>query len=76
MSKHFRGLGFYLIVIIVIMVALTLTNNITNQKADEYTYSQFIKDIKGNVNKSKNVDKINRVQILQDESVPSGHIVV
>ena len=35
MRKHFKGLGFYLIVIIAIMFAFTFTNNITDQKADE-----------------------------------------
>ena len=76
MSKHIKGLGFYLIVIIVIMAALEITNSLSRQKEDEYTYTQFIKDVKGTVNKSKNVDKIKKVEILQNKEVPTGYIVV
>ena len=76
MSKHIKGMGFYLVIFAVIMAAIYLTDTMSENKADEYTYAQFIKDVKGTVNKSKNVTKIKRVEIAQNEEVPTGYIVV
>ncbi|MBE5935768.1 MAG: ATP-dependent zinc metalloprotease FtsH [Lachnospiraceae bacterium] len=76
MSKHIKGLGFYVIIFVVIMAAIHLTDILSEQKADEYTYTQFVKDIKGTVNKSKNVNKVERVELAQNKEVPTGYIVV
>ena len=76
MSKHIKGMGFYLVIFVVIMAAIYLTDTMSGTKADEYSYAQFIKDVKGTVNKSKNVTKIKRVEIAQNQEVPTGYIVV
>ena len=76
MGKHIKGLGFYLVIFAVIMAAVYLTDVMSEQKADEYTYTQFIKDVKGTVEKSKKVDKIKRVEIIQNKEVPTGYIVI
>ncbi len=76
MSKHIKGMGFYLVIFVVIMAAIYLTDTMSGTKADEYSYAQFIKDVKGTVNKSNNVTKIKRVEIAQNQEVPTGYIVV
>ena len=76
MTKYIKGLGFYLIIFAVIMAAIYLTETLSEQKADEYSYSQFLKDVKGTVNKSKNVNKVSRVEVAQNKEVPTGYIVI
>jgi cell division protease FtsH len=67
LNRQMRGYGFYVLILLVILaVVFTMTNR--NGKDTDYTYTEFLQDLKdGDV---KNVD------IKQNKEIPTGQLVV
>ena len=68
MKSRFRGYGFYLVLLIVIFAITALSNNINNSEIENYNRGKFLEDIQG--------DRIERVDIFQNEEVPTGEVSV
>lgn len=68
MKKNYRGFGFYVgLVLIVIFIWYMLDNN-NAQTGTTYTYKQFTQDLES--------DRISGAEIVQNEEVPTGTVVV
>ena len=68
MNKKMRGLGFYTILLAVIIIAMVLSDGLYKSKHDSYNYVNFINDIKdGNVS---------QVEIYQNREIPTGMVQV
>ncbi len=68
MKKQMRGLGFYVIIIAVVVAALYLSGNFTNIDKSSYGYQNFVKDINDN--------KVSSVDIYPNEEMPTGRVDV
>lgn len=68
MRKQMKGYGFYFIILLIVLATLYLSNNIDIKGPDEYSISQFEKDIENN--------KIKHVEIHPNVEVPTGEITV
>ncbi len=67
MKRQFRGLGIYIIIILIIIFAIYTMSN-SNKTTDDYVYTNLIEDIKDG-----DVDYLN---IVQNEETPSGRAVI
>ena len=68
MKKQMRGLGFYVIVIGIIMLALYMSTSFNPSNAGAYNYSQFVKDLEaGNVTSA---------DLYPEENTTSGKVMV
>ncbi len=68
MRKQMKGYGFYIIILLIVAITIYLSNNIDFDKSDEYSYGQFVSDIKdGN---------IKSIEISQNKEVPTGTVKV
>ena len=68
MKKQMRGLGFYVIVIGIIMLALYMSTSFNPSNAGSYNYSQFVKDLEaGNVTSA---------DLYPEENTTSGKVMV
>jgi len=63
-----KGYGFYFIILLIVLATLYLSNNIDIKGPDEYSVSQFEKDIEN--------DRIKHVEIHPNVEVPTGEITV
>lgn len=63
-----KGYGFYGVILVVIIIAMFISEGLNNQKADNYTYQSFVKDLKES--------NIKGVTLVQNEVVPTGKVVV
>lgn len=68
MRKQMKGYGFYFIILLIVLATLYLSNNIDIKGPDEYSITQFEKDIED--------DKIRHVEIHPNVEVPTGEITV
>ncbi len=68
MKKQMRGLGFYVIIIAVVVAALYLSGNFTNIDKSSYGYQNFVKDINDN--------KVSSVDIYPNQEMPTGRVDV
>jgi len=66
--KQMKGYGFYFIILLIVLATLYLSNNIDIKGPDEYSVSQFEKDIEN--------DRIKHVEIHPNVEVPTGEITV
>ncbi len=67
MNKQMKGAGFYIVVALVICMIVYMIAQLSN-KNDEYTYGDFIKDVKeGNYTE---------IVVKQNEETPTGRVVV
>lgn len=68
MRKQMKGYGFYIIILLIVVVTLYFSNSIGSKDPDAYTYAQFMNDIdNGN---------IKTINIYQNEEVPTGEVTV
>ena len=68
MKKQMKGLGFYIAIIAIIMLALYFSNELSNNATASYTMSSFKDDLKsGNVTS---------VDIYPNEETPTGEVTV
>jgi len=63
-----KGYGFYFIILLIVLVTLYLSNNIDIKGPDEYSISQFEKDLENG--------RITHVEIRPNVEVPTGEITV
>lgn len=68
LRKQMKGMGFYVAIVAIVMVALYLSNGLTDLNASSYTYQDFKTDIKNN--------KVLSIDIYPNEETPTGEIVV
>jgi cell division protease FtsH len=63
-----KGYGFYIIILLIVVVTLYFSKSIGTKDPDAYTYAQFMNDIdNGN---------IKTINIYQNEEVPTGEVTV
>lgn len=67
MKRYLKGLGFYVIMLAVI-VAFTLSFGAKNSDKDAYTYNDFLEQVEA--------DDYSEIQIVQNEEVPSGYVQI
>jgi cell division protease FtsH len=63
-----KGYGFYIIILLIVVVTLYVSNNIDIKSPDAYSYSQFVEDLKN--------DNISHIEIYPNVEVPTGEITV
>ena len=68
MRKQMKGLGFYVALVAIIMMALYLSKYLGESNSSTYTKQQFLEDVKQK--------KVTNVEIYQNEEVPTGEVVV
>ncbi len=68
MRKQMKGYGFYIIILLIVVVTLYVSNNIDIKSPDAYSISQFEKDIENN--------NISYVEIRPNVEVPTGEITI
>ena len=67
MNRYLKGLGFYVIMLAVI-VAFTLSFGAKNTSKEEYNYNDFLEQVE---------DKdFSEIKIVQNEEVPSGYVQI
>ena len=67
MKRYLKGLGFYVIMLAVI-VAFTLSFGAKNSNKDAYTYNDFLEQVEA--------DDYSEIEIVQNEEVPSGYVQI
>ena len=67
MKRYLKGLGFYVIMLAVI-VAFTLSFGAKNSDKDAYTYNDFLAQVEA--------DDYSEISIVQNEEVPSGYVQI
>ncbi len=68
MRKQMKGYGWYIIILLIVIVTFYISNNIELNDQDKYSPSQFASDIDNNQVKS--------IDIYPNEETPTGEIVI
>lgn len=68
MRKQMKGYGFYIIILLIVFATVFLSQQIEFNGSDEYSYSQFVKDIDDN--------NVKAIEIDQNKEVPTGNVTV
>ncbi len=68
MRRQIRGLGTYLIILALIIIAMLVSDNLYDLRHDSYNYDYFVKDLKDG--------KVSEVEVYMNEEVPTGEITV
>lgn len=68
MRKQMKGYGFYIIILLIVVMTLYLSSNYEYSDPDAYNYAQFVNDI--------DEDKIQSIDIYPNEEVPTGEVKV
>ncbi len=68
MRKQMKGYGFYLIILVIVIMTVYVSDNFDAGKKDEYNYFQFTADVEEG--------KVKFIDIYQNEAVPTGEIKV
>ncbi len=68
MRKQMKGYGFYIIILLIVVITLYVSNNIEINDPDAYSYAQFVNDI--------DEEKVKTIDIYQNEEVPTGEVMV
>jgi cell division protease FtsH len=63
-----KGYGWYIIILLIVVITLYLSNSIELTDPDAYSYAQFVDDIEKDLVKS--------IEIFQNEEVPTGEVTV
>jgi len=66
--KQMKGYGFYIIILLIVVITLYVSNSIDLKNPDAYSYAQFVDDIDSK--------QINSLDVYQNEEVPTGEITV
>jgi cell division protease FtsH len=66
--KQMKGYGWYIIILLIVVITLYVSNSIEINDPDAYTYAQFVNDIDNKVVKS--------IDIYQNQEVPTGEVTV
>ena len=65
-----KGLGFYFLILAIIVAAMYFSGNTSSPSDNAYTHIDFVNDI------NNNADKIAKVQIYPNQEVPTGEVFV
>ncbi len=68
MRKQMKGYGWYIIILLIVIVTFYISNNIELNSQDKYSPNQFASDIDN--------DQVKSVDIYPNEETPTGEIVV
>lgn len=68
MRNRFKGYGFYLVILTIILIAILFSENFINDGIENYQKSNFLNDLDSNT--------IKTVDIYQNEEVPTGKVTV
>lgn len=68
MNKRFKGLGFYLVLIAVVLFISTLFNRDAMNADTDYSYKEFVNALEDK--------QITKVEIRQNEEVPTGELMI
>lgn len=68
MRKQMKGYGFYIIILLIVVITLYASNSFEPSNSDAYTYAQFENDISNK--------KITNIDIYQNIEVPTGEVKV
>ncbi len=68
MRKQMKGYGWYIIILLIVMATFYISNNIELSDQDEYSKTQFVKDIEN--------EQVKAVDIYPNEEVPTGEVTV
>jgi cell division protease FtsH len=63
-----KGYGFYIIILLIVVITIYVSNNFDYKKSDAYSKAQFEQDVSNG--------KIKSVDIFQNEEVPTGKVEV
>lgn len=63
-----KGYGFYGVILIVIIIAMLISEGVNRQSSDNYTYQSFVADLAA--------DNISNVTLIQNKETPTGKVVV
>jgi cell division protease FtsH len=67
--KQMKGYGFYIIILLIVVLTLYFSNNVINSKdPNAYSYAQFVNDI--------DEKQVKAIDIYQNEEVPTGEVTV
>ncbi len=66
MRKQMKGYGFYIIILLIMVIALYVSKNIDRKDSDAYSYARFVEDL----------DKIDAIDIYPNKEFPTGKITV
>ncbi|MDF2944791.1 MAG: ftsH [Herbinix sp.] len=68
MRKQMKGYGWYIIILLIVVITLYVSSNIELNDPDAYSYAQFVNDIDSKLVKT--------IDIYQNEEVPTGEVTV
>lgn len=68
MKKQMKGYGWYVVILLIVVVAWYVSNRIDLKDSDSYNYTQFVKDIDNN--------QINTIDIYPNQEVYTGEVTV
>ncbi|SHM26800.1 cell division protease FtsH [Anaerosporobacter mobilis DSM 15930] len=68
MKKQMKGLGFYAIILAIIVMAMLLSDSLNKVSTDSYSLSQFTADLKEKT--------IKTIDVYMNEEVPTGQVKV
>lgn len=68
MRRQLKGYGFYIIILGIILVAMLLSDSLSNTGTQNYEYNNFLKDLENNT--------VEKVDLFQNQEVPSGKVTV
>lgn len=70
MKKQMRGLGFYFLILAIIVAAMYFSGNTSATSNSSYSHMDFVEDI------TNNADKIEKIQLYPNQEVPTGEVVL
>jgi len=70
LKKQMRGLGFYFLILAIIIAAMYFSGNTSATSDSTYNHISFMEDI------TNNVDNISKIQIFPNQEVPTGEVVL
>ena len=68
MRKQMKGYGWYVIILLIVIATFYISNNIELKNKDEYSYTNFAKDLENG--------QVVSVDIYPNEEVPTGEVAV
>ncbi|MFP4698333.1 MAG: ATP-dependent zinc metalloprotease FtsH [Eubacteriales bacterium] len=68
MRRKFGGLSFYVLLLLVLLLAVFITNRNFHNEEKTYGYNEFLVDL--------NEDKVESIEIYQNAEIPTGRIEV
>ena len=68
MRKQMKGYGFYIIILLIVVITLYVSNTYELNDPDAYSYAQFVNDVDNK--------KVKTIEIYQNLETPTGEVTV